>query len=417
MDYISYWRKLNDDFIDFIVDKGYTHNMAQHYKGTVNLLIRYANANGYEVYNQEIGEGFLESEERLMYLQKEGYQKQRMVIRRLNEYLDGEKYSYKYLKVDYICPEAFKEVHERFIESLESAELKQCTIDKYRVFSVKLCRDFESNGVNSWDAVDARALTGAFDRTTSKGHFAGCIRKLFGFLVREGIVRYNYAGIIPQMQYWKRIPSVYTNDEIEIILGSVDRSTDVGKRNYAILLLAARLGLRSSDISFLRFENVDFDKALIEFRQRKTGVINQLTLLPEISEALQEYIKNARGNSSEPYIFLTCRESLKRGVLPHLSSAAVGRVAAKHFRQSGIELGDRHHSTHAFRSSLASNLVAENVPYEAVRTILGHEDHDAITHYVKLDTESLRTCSLDVPPASGRFAEYLANGKEAKLHV
>jgi site-specific recombinase XerD len=414
MDYISYWKSLNDGFIEFLVEKGYTHDIARHYKGTVNLLIRFVNARGYDVYTHAIGEEFLESEERLMYLQKDGYKKQRTVIRRLNEYLDGEKFSYKYLKKDYVCPEAFKEVLERFIKLLKSTEMKQCTIDKYRVFTVKLCKDFESNGVNSWDAVDAKALTGAFERATSKGHFAGCIRKLFVFLVKEGIVKYNYAGIIPKMQYWKRIPSVYTIDEIEKILGSVDRSTDVGKRNFAILLLAARLGMRSSDISFLCFENVDFDKAIIEFRQRKTGSINQLTLLPEISEALLDYVNNARGDSSEPYIFLTCRESLRKSVLPHLSSAAVGRVVAKHFRQSGIEYGDRHHGAHALRMSLASNLVAENVPYEAVRTILGHEDHDAITHYVKLDTESLRTCSLEVPLAHGRFADYLAYGKGAR---
>jgi site-specific recombinase XerD len=67
--------------------------------------------------------------------------------------------------------------------------------------------------------------------------------------------------------------------------------------------------------------------------------------------------------------------------------------------------------------SLASNLVAENVPYEAVRAILGHEDHDAITHYVKLDTESLRTCSIEVPEAGGKFAEYLANGKEVRYYA
>jgi integrase len=169
--------------------------------------------------------------------------------------------------------------------------------------------------------------------------------------------------------------------------------------------------MRSSDISFLRFENVDFEKAIITFAQRKTDVINQLTLLPEISEALVDYVNNARGVSAEPFIFLTCRESLRKNVLPQLSSAAVGRVAAKHFRQSGIEYGDRHHGTQALRMSLASGLVAENVPYEAVRTILGHEDPDAITHYVKLGTESLRSCALDVPVAGGKFAEYLANTK------
>ena len=410
---ISYCRELNDGFTDFLVEKGYTHDITRHYRGTINLLIRSANANGYKAYTQEIGEKFLKSEERLMYLQQAGYQRQRLVIRRFNEYLDDGKYSYTYLRVNYECPEAFEEVLEHYLKSLETANLKQCTIDKHRVFTIKLCRDFARNGIESWDTVDAKALSEAFDRATSKAQFAACIRKLFGFLVKEGIVKYNYAGIVPQMHYWKRIPSVYSSDEIEAILGSVDRSNEVGKRNYAILLLAARLGMRSSDISFLRFENVDFVKAIIEFKQRKTGDANQLTLLPEIAEALQDYINNVRGDSVEPYIFLTCRESLRKGVLPKLSSGAICRVAAKHFRQSGIEFGDRHHSAHALRMSLASGLVAENVPYEAVRTILGHEDPNAITHYVKFDTESLRSCALDVPMASGRFAEYLASGKGA----
>jgi site-specific recombinase XerD len=410
---ISYWRELNAEFIDFLVEKGYTHDITRHYRGTINLLIRFANANGYKAYTQEIGEKFLESEERLMNLKQAGYQYQRLVIRRFNEYLDDGKYSYTYLRVNYECPEAFKEVLEHYLKSLEKDNLKQCTIDKHRVFTIKLCRDFTSNGIASWDAVDAKALSGAFDRATSKAHFAGCIRKLFGFLAKEGIVKYNYSGIVPQMHYWKRIPSVYSSDEIEAIIGSVDRSSAVGKRNYVILLLAARLGMRSSDISYLCFENVNFNKAIIEFNQRKTGVVNQLPLLPEIAEALQDYINNARGNSAEPHIFVTCRESLLKSVLPQLTSGAVCRVVGKHFRQSGIEFGDRHHGAHALRMSLASGLVAENVPYEAVRTILGHEDPNAITHYVKFDTESLRSCALNVPSASGRFAEYLASGKAA----
>lgn len=194
---ISYWRELNDGFTDFLVEKGYTHGITRHYRGIINLLIRFANANGYKAYTKEIGEKFLESEERLMYLQQAGYQRQRLVIRRFNEYLDDGKYSYTYLRVNYECPEAFKEVLEHYLKSLGTANLKQCTIDKHRVFTIKLFKDFARNGIESWDAVDAKALSGAFDRATSKAPFAACIRKLFGFLVKEGIVKYNYAGIVP----------------------------------------------------------------------------------------------------------------------------------------------------------------------------------------------------------------------------
>jgi len=417
MEYIDYWRKLNDNFIEFLADKGYTHDILRHYRGTINLLIRFANARGYSVYSKEAGLEFLKSEERLMYLKQAGYKRQRLIIRRLDEYLDNGNYSYTYLRANYECPEAFKEVLGRFIQSLESENLKSCTIEKYRIFTIKLCKDFANNGTESWSAVNARALSGAFSRISSKDQFAKNVRKLFGFLVKENIVKYNYSGIIPSMHYWKRIPSVYSESEISVILSSVNRSNEVGKRDYAILLLAARLGMRSSDISYLRFENIDFNKSIIEFIQQKTGVINQLTLLPEIAEALQDYINNARGDSVEPYIFLTCRKSLQTSIHPQMSSAAVSRVAAKHFRQSGIEFGDRHHGAHALRMSLASGLVAENVPYEVVRTILGHEDRDAITHYVKFDTERLRSCALDVPMPGDSLAEYLVHGKEGAKYV
>jgi len=407
MDNINYWVELNDGFINFLDSKGYAHATVKRYRGTIDLLIRFATANGYDVYSQEIGKKFLESEERLRNLKQASYQHQRVIIRRFNEFLDGKKYSYKCQRMNYECPEAYKEVVEHYFKSLEAENLKQCTINRHRAFLIKLCKDFESNGIESWGAIDAKALTSAFERANNKLQFATYTRKLFDFLVKESIIKYNYAGIIPQMPYYKRIPSVYSDDEISTILESVDRSNKAGKRNYAILLLAARLGMRASDISFLRFENVDFNKAIIEFTQRKTGVISQLPLLPEIAEALQDYINNARGDSIEPYIFLTLRKS----ITPQLSSVGISNVTARHFRQSGIEFGDRHHSTHALRTSLASGLVAENVPYEAVRTILGHEDHNAITHYVKFDTESLRSCALEVPMAGDKFAEYLTNGK------
>ena len=404
MDYINYWKDLNDGFTDFLVEKGYKHASTQGYRKTINLLIRFANANGYDTYTHEIGEKFLESEERLMLLKQDGYQRQRLAIRRFNEYLDGEKYSYSCLRMNNECPEAYKEALGQYVKSLEIANLKQCTVDEYRGFAIKLFTDFVSNGIESWCDVDAKALTSAFDRAVSKSYFVKNIRKLFDFLVKKDFIKHNYAGVIPQMPSCKKIPSVYSNIEISTILESVDRSNKVGKRNYAVLLLAARLGMRASDISFLCFENIDFDKAIIEFTQQKTGVINQLPLLSEIAEALQDYINNARGDSAESYIFLSTRKSIKS----QMSSGAIRNVAVKYFHQSGIEFGNRRYGVHAFRASLASDLVAENVPYEAVRTILGHEDHDAITHYVKFDTESLRSCALDVPMASGKFAEYLA---------
>jgi site-specific recombinase XerD len=359
-----------------------------------------------------MGAEFLESEERLMYLQPQSYRFQRTIIRRLNEYLDGERYSPSYLRVNYECPEPFKDVYDNYLIVLKNSGLKYNTIKQHRVFYAKLFQDFVNNGIESWDAVNATVLADAFSRTSNKAQFATYTKKFFKYLVAEKILRYNYSGILPKIQYFKRIPSVYSNEEIEQILDSVDCSTEVGKRNYAILSLAARLGMCATDIRFLRLEDVDFEKKVISFARYKTDVPQRLTLLPEIETALRDYIDNARGDLPEPYIFLTNRKSVQTP----LTRSIVSNVAAKYFRESGINFGDRHHGSHALRSSLASALVAENVPYDAVRIILGHEDPDAITHYVKLDIENMRFCTLNVPAPSGRFAKYLISGKGAFQH-
>jgi integrase len=409
---LNYWRKLEDDFLRFLSVKGYTQDALKHYRCVTNRLVCFANVSDSKEYTSEIGKTFLATEKRLDYLKNYGYKFQQTVIRRLDEYLDGEKYSPAYLRVNYECPTAFKDVYDEYLMVLGNSGLKDITLKQYRVFYVKLFQDFVDHGIENWDAVDAAALADAFSRSTNKHHFALHTAKLFKYLVKKGIVKYNYAGIIPKTQYWKRIPSVFSNDEIASILSSVNRSTWVGKRDYAIIILAARLGMCASDIRFLRFENVDFEKKTINFARYKTGVQQRLPLLPEVETALRDYIDNARGNLPEPYIFLICRKS----VPGPLNRSTVSNVCAKYFRESGLKLGDRRHGSHALRSSLASALVAENVPYEAVRTILGHENPESITHYVKLDIENLRSCALFVPAPSGRLAKYLAIGKEVFSH-
>jgi len=409
----AYWRKLEEDFISFLTATGYTPDRAKQYMRTMSKLINYANANGIEAYTAEIGVEFLKSEARLMYMHQHDYRFQQTVIRRLDDYLDGERYSPSHPRANHECPESFNDVYEKYIEKLRSNGLKHNTVMQYQVFLVKLFQDFVNHGIDTWAAVNAQALTAAFSRSTNKVHFARFAKRLFKYLADEKIVRYNYSGILPKIHYFKRIPSVYSNDEIEKVLSSVNRSTDIGKRDYAILVLAARLGMCAADIKLLRFEEVSFEKKLIEFKRYKTGAAQRLSLLPEAADALSDYIDNARGDSAEQYIFLTSMKSVQRPV----SVGVIGSVAAKYFRESGIVFGDRKHSSHAMRMSLASALVAENVPYDVVRRILGHEDPDAINHYVKLDVESLRSCALDVPTPSGHFAEYLTCGMEGHANV
>ena len=101
----------------------------------------------------------------------------------------------------------------------------------------------------------------------------------------------------------ERIPSFYNKDEVATIENSIDRSGSVGKRNYAILLLATRLGLRASDIAALSFNNIDWDKNLITLIMQKTGKIIELPLLPEVGNAIIAYLKYGRPKSILPQVF------------------------------------------------------------------------------------------------------------------
>jgi len=110
--------------------------------------------------------------------------------------------------------------------------------------------------------------------------------------------------------------------------------------------------------------------------------------------------ETGRQKTDEQYIFLTYRKT-------QLFRSVVSVVADKYFKLAGIAPKGRHHGSHSLRMTFASELVAEDVPLEAVSRLLGHEDNAAISHYVALSTESLRSCALPVPEAGGKFADYL----------
>ena len=400
---ISYWYHLQDSFISFLAEKGYGSSSLTHYRGQIDLLIRFANAKEYDEYSSEVGQDFLNAESRLRDWKPASFRFKTTVIRRLDEYMDDEHYTFARLRIFYICPECFSEVFEGFLQSLRNDGLKEITVRQYHSLLVKMLKCFVANNVTSWSGITASLVQTAFENSSNKALFATYSRKFFSYLVANGIVVANYSGILPPVHYPRRVPSVYSYNEIEELLTKVDRGTPMGKRDYAILLLALRLGMRASDIRLLCFDNVDFKNKILNYIQFKTGVAQKLRLIPEIEEALCDYIENGRPAADIPYIFLTYRKT-------QLSRSVVSCVADKYFKLSGIDIKNRHHGSHSLRMTFASELVSEDVPFEVVSKLLGHEDHAAISHYVALSTESLRACALPVPEAAGRFEAFL-NGE------
>lgn len=212
----------------------------------------------------------------------------------------------------------------------------------------------------------------------------------------------DYSGIVPLFKRPQPYPSVYTIEEILKIENSVGRDSPHGKRDYAVLLLATRLGIRSGDISSMTFRELDFGRNLILLTQHKTGVDIELPMVPDVKAALKQYLEEERACYDSPYVFL-------RIVPPysHISVQAITKIVRTAIMAAGIDPAGRKQGAHAFRSSLASSMVNDNIPYEAVRKALGHTDQNAIQSYVSLDVEQLRNYALPVMEATGTFAAFL----------
>ena len=226
------------------------------------------------------------------------------------------------------------------------------------------------------------------------------LRGFFRFLYDKGIIPTNISTFIPKDNYQMqaKLPAYYTEEEIEKLLKSVDRGNIVGKRDYAILVLAAYLGLRVSDIARLRFENLHWDQNTINLRQYKTDKNISLPLLPVVGNALLDYIQYGRPKSDDQYIFL-----LVISPFPPVRSQTIACMINRRFSYAGFKSTDRKHGGHALRHSLVKELLNNKQSLPVISEVLGHKNTTSTRHYIRIDTESLGQCALEVPLVNPLF--------------
>ncbi|WP_114939639.1 site-specific integrase [Mucilaginibacter endophyticus] len=232
------------------------------------------------------------------------------------------------------------------------------------------------------------------NKLATKCIMAGMLKNFFTYLSDIKKIPNCLIIIPPQVNYKQspRLPSTFTKDEISTLLHCVDRANPRGKRDYAILLLAVKLGMRSSDIMGLRFENILWDKNLIKFTQRKTGKDITLPLMPEIGNAIIDYFKYGRQESKEDFCFL-------QAVSPYspMKYGEVGSLTQQHLARSGINLRGRKHGPHALRHSFASQLLDQKTPLPIISEAMGHSRTQSTMTYLRIDSDTLRQCALEVP--------------------
>lgn len=232
------------------------------------------------------------------------------------------------------------------------------------------------------------------------------LRNFMKYLFLQGLTLVNYGEKIPKYKAVNqpKLPSTYSKEEIEKLISTIRRDSPMGKRNYAIVLLAARLGLRASDISRLKFEHLNWDTNQIRLKQVKTDKELVLPLLADIGNAIIDYLKYGRPPSQTPFVFLTGRPPCG----PFPNSNVVTHIVQRAFRKSGINIKGRKFGPHSLRHSLSSRLLEERIVLPVITEVLGHQNTNSTKYYLRIDLASMQQCVLDVPAVSINFYQQKA---------
>jgi site-specific recombinase XerD len=220
------------------------------------------------------------------------------------------------------------------------------------------------------------------------------LRNYAQYLYEKGLVKIDYSKKIPSDNYRQqpRLPSTFSKEEIDLYIKAIDRGGPKGKRDYAIFLLALKLGFRSSDIANLKFENISWSTNEFTFEQQKTGKSLTLPILPEVGNAIIDYLKYGRPVSNESHCFLQVVPPYNK-IAPH----DVCNCVCFYLKRAGIDLRNRKHGPHALRHSFASGLLNEGTPLPVISEALGHTTSMSTMFYLRIDASSLKQCALEVP--------------------
>jgi site-specific recombinase XerD len=228
---------------------------------------------------------------------------------------------------------------------------------------------------------------------TSSQSMVKALRSFFRFLTQEGETQIDLATCIPSVPCRKqaRLPKYISDNEVEKLLAACDRSTPVGRRDYAVLLLLARLGLRAGEVAGLHLEDVDWRSG--EIRVLGKGVRDRLPLIAEVGEALATYLRN-RPCSSSRNVFLCINAPCR-----HFRSSTVSKVVRRALSRAGLK--PPHTGAHLLRHSLATNLLRKGASMAEIAELLRHRSSGTTEIYAKVDSLSLRTLAQPWPTMRG----------------
>jgi site-specific recombinase XerD len=218
------------------------------------------------------------------------------------------------------------------------------------------------------------------------------LRSFLYYVRYRGAITLDLAAAVPTVANWSMtsIPRAIPADHVRQLLGGIRRDTAIGRRDYAILLLLARLGLRSSEVVFLELDDIDWKAGCLSVHG-KSGWRAELPLPSDVGEAIVAYLQHGRPRSISRRVFLRGKAPI-RGFL---GPSAIGSLVRHALERAGIDAPTK--GAHQFRHALATQMLRHGASLTQIGELLGHRSPETTKIYTKVDVDALRTLALPWP--------------------
>lgn len=385
-----------------LIDAGATKYYQRVFKQVYKQFLIYAVKTETNTFTMDFGLQFLE--EHYSLTDRTTAHKWPVIYSRcINELADYQRTGYvvcykgKVLRT-YIIPESFKPSTDAYFEyrmkiGIADKSIQISTLHLERFFSFLIKRGItEPSQVSIKIIYEFLESLSAFEKPTVN-HTMRTVRYYLKYCFENGFSNQELFSKLPNVHYNRqsRLPSSYSSDEVDALLKSIDHGNPCGKRDYAIILLISRLGLRSSDVANLRFPNIDWENDVIRLIQKKTGNPIELPLLEDVGGAIINYLKNARPKTESDFVFV-----MQKPPFTEFKPSCVGSLVRHHLQKSGVRIEGRKQGSHTLRHSLASRLLEHEIPFPIISEILGHTNTETTMAYLRIDVPDLKKCALEV---------------------
>lgn len=277
-----------------------------------------------------------------------------------------------------------------------------------RINRIRFAREFLrvtfGDGTICWDRLRPKHLRsfvigfGHTGRTSSAVVAASSLRGFLRWLVSQGLCSPSLISSVPGFHRCKytSLPKVMTDRQLQLFLATFDRSTPIGRRDYAMALCQAHLGLRVGEVATLTIDDIDWRNATIRIAESKTRRGRVLPLLPSVGRAIANYLRHGRSDAGCRNVFIRCTFPIGRAVTRELIIGVYRKAFA---RVPGCE---GWHCSHVLRSTAATRMYSRGANPKTIADLLGHSSLDSTALYIRVDRPGLAAVALPWPKEGKR---------------